>query len=393
MKASKILIRAGIIFAGIFIIVSCQKELDNIQPGEVANAGGKPVGGESVGSNLSFPVIWAENESLTLRAVPPGTPNNILLNGNWWYVWGEDPLDPSYPIFSCQPNPANESACLIGTLPSNGVSKAYLQKDANNIWQAYNAAATAPVNIDRLDWGDNLESVDWALNSKVRTEVVLYEDLSSPVLQYAMRHVSGWGTDEMHGLQTDMDKVPVLGPGTEATVYTKFARLTIQKLNKETPNITWNWTLHEWQGGTDVNIPVFNKAVWEAGDGPGYYSAEVNIKGKVIYGYTWDVKKLNDGAGIYRITFSFDQSRTGGPALNTFFTPNTQIIVPAEEEVIAEAEGGAGGTAMLVDGGNGRYLTYIDVNILPRGTGGAKGGGSGSGNGGGSGPGGPGGGR
>jgi hypothetical protein len=84
--------------------------------------------------------------------------------------------------------------------------------------------------------------------------------------------------------------------------------------------------------------------------------------------------------------------------LNTFFTPNTQIIVPIEEEeVIAEAEGG-GAQAMLVQGGDGRYLTYIDVTILPRGTGGAKGGGSGSGGGGGtggggSGPGGPGGGR
>jgi hypothetical protein len=397
MKASTTLLRAGIIFASIFIIVSCQKELDNIQPGEIANAGGKPVGGESVGSNLSFPVIWAENEKLTLRD-PSSYPDNLLLGGDWWYVWGEDPLDPDYPIFSCEPNPANESACLIGTLPSAGYYKAYLQKDANNIWQAYNAAATAPVNIDRLDWGDNLESVDWALNSKVRTEVVLYEDMTSPVLHYAMRHVSGWGTDEMHGLQTDMDNVPVYGPGTEATVYTKFARLTIQKLNTETPNITWNPTLHEWQGGTDVNDPVFNKAVWEALDGPGYYNAEVNIKGKVIFGYTWDVKKINDGAGVYRITFSFDASKTGGPALNTFFTPSTQIIVPIEEEeVIAEAEGG-GAQAMFAQGPDGRYLTYIDVTILARGTGGAKGGGSGSGGGGGtggggSGPGGPGGGR
>ena len=47
-------------------------------------------------------------------------------------------------------------------------------------------------------------------------------------------------------------------------------------------------------------------AVYNAGDGPGYYSAEINVKGKVIYGMLWDLKKAGDGPGTYRITFSFD---------------------------------------------------------------------------------------
>ncbi len=113
--------------------------------------------------------------------------------------------------------------------------------------------------------------------------------------------------------------------------------------------------------------PVFNKAVWEAGDGPGFYNAEVNIKGKIIFGYTWDVKLANNGTGVYRLTFSFDE---GGDAnlstvLNTFFTENTAlagaVVVPTEE---------GGGTTAKIDPVNN--LTYIDVTIL-----GNKGGGKG----------------
>lgn len=120
--------------------------------------------------------------------------------------------------------------------------------------------------------------------------------------------------------------------------------------------------------------PVFNKAVWEASDGPGYYNAEINIKGKLIYGYTWDVKKTNNGAGTYRITFSFDAM---GPAttLNTFFDGNTQILLPeeiVEGIVIAAEDESKGGTAYIDTANN---LTYIDVVILPGKSGGSKGGG------------------
>ena len=36
------------------------------------------------------------------------------------------------------------------------------------------------------------------------------------------------------------------------------------------------------------------------------YSAEINVKGKVIYGYNWNTRVLSDGPGYYRITFSMD---------------------------------------------------------------------------------------
>jgi hypothetical protein len=375
MKNSKLLLRLALVIASVFIFTQCEDAFMNESAlkgpgsgggGNGGGGGGEPI--ESVGANLSFPVIWSEGVSKTLRTPPAGTVNGVKLAGAWWYVWGEDPIDPQAPIFSC--NPLIAGTVCYGDVPIETVYKAYLQKDANNYWEAYNAPAGGPMSVDLIDWGDNLESIDWSIVSKVRTEVVLYENLTTPVLQYAMRHVSGWGTDEMHGLQTTMNNEIVYGPGTQATVYSPHARFTIQKLTTTTsPDLTWDPTIHAWTG--DIAAPIFNKAVWEAGDGPGYYNAEVNIKGKVIYGYTWDVKKLNSGAGTYRLTFSFDSNGSGlGSTLNTFFDNNTAILVPEEEgEISINAVSVIEPRVAKIDVDNN--LTYIDV-IIKTGQGGGS---------------------
>jgi len=255
----------------------------------------------------------------------------------------------------------------------------------------------APLNVHYIDWGDNLESVDWYTRSQVRTEVVLFQDLGAPMTEYEMRHTSGWGIDEVHGLAAAQDDTPILGPGTRATVYSSCARLTIQKLlvereDAEVADLVWvpevGWQEPEGYEDDLINdVPLFNLPVYEGGDGPGYYSAETNVKGRIIYGYTWNVRSLNEGAGDYRITFSFDQN-CGPVSLNTFFDGNTEIMVPLEEEVVAAAaeegeEPGGGATGVLVpvefDGETGELiggnLTYIDVRILERGGGGGGGGG------------------
>jgi hypothetical protein len=105
------------------------------------------------------------------------------------------------------------------------------------------------------------------------------------------------------------------------------------------------------------------------------------------------VRKLNEGAGDYRITFSFDgtfeESSCGAYDLNTFFVDDTEIIVPLEEEIAAAAaaegddgESPGGGAVGMLDTPNN--LTYMDVRIHERG-GGGGGGGSGGGSGGGGG--------
>jgi hypothetical protein len=207
-----------------------------------------------------------------------------------------------------------------------------------------------------------------------------------------MRHVDGWGIDEVHGLAVDQDGFPILGPGTRATVYSYCARLTIQKLLVpreilQEGDLQWDPEQHCWvttdpeNTGNLVNeTPLFNMAVHEGGDGPGYYSAEINVKGRVIYGYTWNVRKLNDGEGDYRITFSFDDD--GPVPLNTYFTDGvTDILVPLEEELLeaalSEEEPTGAGAVPELDPTNN--LTYIDIRIHTRESGGGGGGGGGGG--------------
>ena len=369
--------------------------------------GGKP-GGETAGNNLSYPVIWADGVTKTLPGTPGMTP---ILNGVWWYQWGTNGEDPNITPASCLPDPDGTNAELNpdglplcddgveGTVDLEKVAgvpaadsplplaKAYLQKDPLNLWQAWSgspadagvAEEDGTLAVDWIDWGDNLESVDWYTKSQVRTEVVLFQDLPTPLLEYAMRHTSGWGIDEVHGLEADLAGVAQEGPGTQATVYSHCARLTIQKLlvDRDDPalaDLTWvpgeGWTEPVDYQDDLINPHIFNGSVHEGGDGPGYYSAEINVKGRIIYGYTWNVRKLNEGAGDYRLTFSFDQT-CGTANLNTYFVDGTtNLLLPVEEEVLAAAEEGGdegGATPVLRTDLN---LTYIDVRILERGGGG-----------------------
>ncbi|MGB7841434.1 MAG: hypothetical protein WBL21_01490 [Salinimicrobium sp.] len=396
-----------VILAVLISFTGCEKEemeMQGIDAKAVINAPGGGGGGEKdpavevTGNNLSFPVIWAEGISKTLTNPPPGLAEdeNVLLDGIWWYVWGPEPTEPTSPIFSCAPSPSGDLSCLDpNEVPGEDVFRAYLQKDAKNFWEAYNAAALNEVFVDFIDWGDNLESINWTINSKVRTELVLYENVADqgetvPVLQYPMRHVSGWGTDEVHGMQTDLAGNIMFEnvTGDQATVYSTHARMTIQKLNtlRDDPRLnglTWDIDTYQWidNGGDEplINEPILNQVIYNAQDGPGYFNAEVNVKGKIIYGYTWDMKKLNDGEGYYRITYSFDETAPNSPGLNTFIT-EAEILVPIEEEEeITIAEEGESGGSGVIDPTNN--LTYMDIYIGKRTTGSGNGGGGNSGGG------------
>lgn len=411
MKNLSLYLKTGFLALSLVFLSGCEKEeidLQGVDAQSAIDAQGRRVPtAEAAGNNLSFPVFWAEGVAKALRTPPATMEGDYKLEGAWWYVWGTDPADPSYPIYSCAPTPLGEFLCLDQTVPGSDetgsdVYKAWLQKDINNYWQAFNGNASDPVNIDFVDWGDNLETTTWTIQSRVRTELVLYENVKdqrdlegiygpedsyfTTVTQYPMRHVSGWGTDEVHGLQTDIDGNIMFenAPGDQATVYSTYTRMTIQKLNGETPNLSelyWDSSDHQWKDNnaeTDlvINEPILDQTVGE-GDGPSFFNAEVNVKGKIVYGYTWDLKKLNEGTGYYRITYSFDDLA----GLNTFITSATQFV----EDVIptTEADEETGFTPVLDSGNN---LTYIDIYIGGRTTGGGggnSGGGNGSGNGGG----------
>lgn len=352
--------------------------------GKVSNEAEEP----TAGNNLSYPVVWADaNYTKALRGTPGMLP---ITNGAWWWWWGVIPGGEGaedVPL-SCAPDPDNNAFCddgIIGTTtggipgegyPADALRKVYLQKDLGNTWQAetHTVPEGASIVIDWIDWSDSLEAKDWSLSSQVRVEHVLYS-VAKGGLQYFMRHTSGWGTDEVHGISVD----PVWGTidlfyhNDLPTLYSACARLTIQSLNvsRDDPlveTLTWDPVSHQWVGSV-IKAPIFNDAVYEAADGPGYYNAEINVKGKIIYGYTWNVKNLNQGVADYRITFSFDSVGCTAPD-NTLITPATQIILP-EEGVVAEEEPDlGGGVAVLRPEYN---LTYMDVRIgSQKGGGGSK---------------------
>jgi hypothetical protein len=401
------MVAAALVATGSFY--GCDKDRQPLSSGQDLRAvAAPPTGGTN---NLSYPVIWAEGVQKT---VPGSAGTAPVLSGAWWYWWGTEGVDPDIVPLSCEPMPPDYLLCVGGATPGVGYEdalvRAYLQKDLGNVWQAGSgtpadagvAEADGRIYVDWVDWGDNLESVDWYTRSQVRTEVVLFKDNPDPAfvptgeygpwLEYGMRHTSGWGIDEVHGLAASLGGGAEIGSGTRATVYSPCARFMIQSLNvprddARLADLVWvageGWTEPDGESVDLIDPPIFNKPAWETGDGPGYYSAEINVKGRIIYGYTWNVRQLNDGAGDYRLTFSFD-NECGGVTLNTGFEEGyTQILLPLEEVIVNAEETGGGGVAVLDYENN---LTFIDVRILNRGGGGkdrpdSPGGGGGGGGG------------
>lgn len=269
----------------------------------------------AAGNNLSFPVIWSDGAIKTLR----GTFGTAQFDGAFTQV--------------------------------DGVTW-YHQQDLLNTWQAASAnwVNTGQVDVDWVDWGDNLAR-SWTLISQVRVETTLYQDLATPMLGYEMQLLYGSGTSEMWG--TDAATYD----SAQATVYSGCARLTIQKLLTGATDLAWDAATGEWTG--DVGPTIFNRGSWDSVDGPGGYSAEINIPGKVIYGYVWNVRKANDGAGLYRVTYSLDGVHCPS---NTVF--DTTQILAATEEATVITTGEPVPNLLVLDWAND--LTYVDVPIVSR---------------------------
>jgi hypothetical protein len=317
------------IAAAAFLAITGCSESDPVGP---VDTGGGPddltlVKAEDMtGNNLSFPVLWAEGWSLPLRG-----------------AFGE--------------------TMFLGQSTVIDEVEYFHQHDALNEWQAESADISgAPLDLHWIDWGDNLEARPWSERSKVRVETVLFQDLATPMVGYEMGWISGLGIDELWGTNTFTYE------SAQATVYSHAARLTIQKLTADVQEavLTWDAGQGAWTG--DITAPFYNSAVWMDGNSPrDRYSAEINVKGKVIYGMLWDVKTHGDGEGIYRITFSLDSVNGVVPA-NLFITDATQIVVPEEEEEESANKSEPTGGVVGIDPVNN--LTWIDVPIVPAGGGG-----------------------
>jgi hypothetical protein len=282
-------------------------------------------------NNLSYPVIWSDGAQHTLAL--RGSRDTTRFDGTYFMYGGE---------------------------------RWYIQGDSLNEWQAesYAAPTSRPFIVQAIDWGDNLEARAWPHGQQVRVEVALMNVLQGPP---DAADVANPFSSSMWAITMRSEDPTVQGPeevwGTNgvwyrvdtAMVYTAGAQLIIQRLNKsrEDPSLQMVWTGNEWTG--DVGPPLFRRGVWESQDGPGGFNAEINARGRVIYGYNWPTATVGDGPGDYRITFVI---RTGVQTkLNTVFHRHSYVVTPDEHE---GAGPGDGGTAQLIWQYN---LSYIDVRV------------------------------
>lgn len=297
------------------------------------------------GNNLSYPVLWAEEEG---HPIPLGTAGVESFDGQ---------------IFQG----------TLTTDPTSAPCYAAVQKDLGNSWQAENSIVGPDHKVTVIDWGDNLEVKDWGVNGKVRVETSLYDTaLGDGVTmnRYEMCYVGGKGQTEVWGARVNRPSGSVQATkidNPDAMVFTAGARLTIQRID-DPSRASWDASAHRWVG-VGAADPEFNSAVYEAtGDGPGSYAAEINVQGKIVYGFNWDTTGLYNGE--YRLTFSIDGANDAFPN-----GPGTSLmgatIMPSAEEseselIAARAAGGSGGSGgsanvAVVDGAN--ELTYIDVGL------------------------------
>jgi hypothetical protein len=297
---------------GMALLAGCERSdplapIDNGAP--LTKAGGNTAGA----NNLSVPVFFAEGIGLTGLNVAESTG----MPGDTGDVWGE-------------------------TFPYLDVS--YYLQQSGSIWQAdwVSGAVTPPVEVVS-DWADALTHQIWDEHSIIRTEVVLFKTdfaayqaaLATPLTGYAMSYLYGDGLEEVWGTPADPTN-PTIGtiiPADAATAYSSCARFRIEKLvwPADITNVPTGIIPDTFAPGYDAYIAstFYNSSVYDryGVDGiTGAYSAELNVPGKVIYGYNWDLahfrpptppKKDTTGfswvtgvtkVGWWRLTFNLDPS-------------------------------------------------------------------------------------
>ncbi len=133
-------------------------------------------------------------------------------------------------------------------------------------------------------------------------------------------------------------------------MYTNVARLKIEKLDQQGGNPTF----------VVYDSPCYDKYFV---DGPtDAYSAEINMGGKCIYGFNWNVRDVDAQVktGWYRLTFSLDDQATytDYDGVAHTYTRNTVLesINPADiigyndpEVVLYQPELNAEGTASILE--------------------------------------------
>lgn len=253
------------------------------------------------GNNFSAALIFADNIGITNLALDPakswaaGTADVTAID----YNTGLRPLATEVTaMLALTPTPQTTLPYLPFASNINPATTYYEQKSINT-WQGEWAAASG-VQVVHAKWGDNLTgTASLSAGSKIRIEMVLTKDVTTPMTVYPMTLLSGSGTNELQGT------TGVATTATTAFVFATNARLMIQKFN-----------------GTALDAPVVNQALFDPAfpDGLNKLSAEIPVSGNFTYGFVWDPSTSGSTAGKYRVTFELDPYSlfgTGNPINHT----------------------------------------------------------------------------
>jgi hypothetical protein len=297
--------------------------------GGSGNGGGGGGGGdEGFGNNLSWPVIFADGRGLGGASISgPGDFGNTGLR----------------PLATDSAAAAARAGAPVGPFWYAGnASETYLtfkvfwQKSVN-VWQAaWQSRQGTPTPVI-VDWGDNLRSVKYASTSVIRVEHVLNASDGTTLNGFPMDiTLNPSSQNEAQGIYDDGMQSQTIA--FTPTVFTPKARLTIQKLTDKGGAVTYTYLNALVEDGYGI-------------DGPDGYAGEINVGGKVVYGYVWNLKNVVMPGGIakdgwWRITFSVDSPTSvsfsgigAGDEVMASFTPTSTV----SEIQITTSRGGGGG--------------------------------------------------
>ncbi len=211
---------------------------------------------EGYGNNLSWPVIFADGIGITGVAVTDDPGIRPLAT--------EEAVVDALPFF------------WEGNVPN--YAGVYYEQQSSNTWAAVWEDGTGqPEYETQIYWGDNLTHQTWSASRPIRVEQALYATAIGTRTGYSMTYLYGEGPEEMQGTDgSTAEFIPL--------IYTVGPQLIVEKLSG---------------AGGSVVATVVDEAA----------GSEVNVGGRVIYGYNLQLKNWTPPSGVtkdgwYRLTFA-----------------------------------------------------------------------------------------
>jgi hypothetical protein len=383
----------------------------------------------TAGNNLSYPAIKVDGAPV----VPYFNPVNPVEGGlgitySYGCEGGETIDGFSYPNTSCIGADgtyltADQCTAVGAKCYDKTVDRIYWQKVLNQTWSSEISNANSnngPVPVSYVDWGDSIEVVSWNETSVLRVETQPFADRGSATqLGFQMWHVSGQGTNEQWGVRvTEVNGEmgdPYLYRSPFAIINAGSANLYLSKLFPAAADDP-DYACPTTNGDEATSYPDYYpfEFTWNGGGWEGAYNLpavaytiEQSVSGKYVHGYNWRMRELSNPlpyissvegtwqkSGWWRLTFvpnsgsymNFNGEVNGGKGVVV-----TAPEVPGSIPVALDGIEGAPFPAVsgdvpdpeatlytpVVDAGNN--LTYIDICIVKKtsGGGGKTGGGKG----------------